>query len=163
MDSSAEDVNKELRKVLELDASGSDSMETPPPVPPTPIPGSAPKPHPAVFGVNGYDKPLLASLAKAQTRDSRLRPSHGSSRGSLGEGGRASVGHTGRGSRVGGSMGDHKRGSGSGAAEVGAPILSLSPMSAPAARGLHPPLVTKPRVSEPVQPHANDKTEQNKR
>lgn len=158
MDSSAEDVNRELRKVLELDASESDS-EAPPPVPPTPTPGSAPKPHPAVFGVNTLDKPLLASLVKSQPRDAKPRPSHGSSRGSLGEGGRASVGQTRTGSGVGGSMGDSgsgRRGSGSGAAELNAPVLSLSPMSAPV-RGLHPPSITKPHVSETVQPHSNDK------
>lgn len=149
-------MNKELRNVLELNASDGDSIEEPPPIPPTPTPGSAPKFHPAVFGVNGHNKPLLASLAESHSRDTKPRPSHGSSmgRGSLGEGG--------KGSRVSGSL-TGSNGS-IGGAELGAPILSQSPVSAPPGRGLRP--VTKPRVSEPPTPSSarpGDKTVLNKR
>lgn len=158
---------------MELDASGSDVSDAPPPIPPTPTPGSAPKPQSTVFGVNGHDKPLLSSLSRSQpgSRDTKPRPSHGSSktRGSQGEEGSDSKGTTtGHSSRVGGSLGESRRGSieGSGKAELSAPILSLSPLVAPS-RGLHPPLVTQPHTSEPVQlPSAaqpSNKTEQSKR
>lgn len=110
-------MKKELRKVLELDTSGeSASIEEPPAVPPTPIPGSTPKSHLAVFGVNGSDKPILASLPESHRGDAKLRPIHGSS-------------------KVKGSTGD-KGGNLLNASqdslgpELGPPVLSQSPMSA---------------------------------
>ena len=88
-------MNKELRKVLELDGNsshGSDSEEEEedgspdhPPVPPTPTPGSAPKLHPAAL--NGFPSPeksLLASLSRPPTRDGKGRSGHVGGRGSSG-------------------------------------------------------------------------------
>ena len=128
-------MNKELRKVLELDASGdSGSIEEPPAVPPTPVPGSGPKSYPAVFGVNGQDKPLLASLPESHRGDAKLRPIHGSSKvkGSTGDKG-----------------GNFLNGShGSLGTELGPPMLSQSPVTT---RGRNLPSIATPHDNEPAE------------
>lgn len=79
MDSS-EDVNKELRKVLELEESESEESEEEASERPAIIPGSVPMPHPSLdLSVNSPDKSLLASLSMSQP-DVKTRPTHSRSR-----------------------------------------------------------------------------------
>lgn len=83
MDSS-EDVNKELRKVLELEESESEDSDEESLERPAIIPGSVPMPHPALdLSVNSPEKSLLASLSKSQP-GVKTRPTHSRS-GSRGE------------------------------------------------------------------------------
>lgn len=129
MDSS-EDVNKELRKVLDLASTSESGKEEPPDHPPAPTPSSAPKPNSLLNGLASPDKSLLASLSKSQTppRDSKARPSHGGTRASLGDG-KTAVG--------------------------GGPVMSSSPLSS--VGDLRDPLpISRPHIGHsPAQSSAN--------
>lgn len=132
-------MNRELRKVLELDESDSDSdnEDSPerPRIPPTPTPGSAPKPHPASLGMNGHDNPLLASLSKPQPKEPRARPSFSANTA------RSSLGRSGGAERPLLSLSPLSRSS--------LPPSSLPPPSVPpsSAPPPHPSSLTKPPIA----------------
>lgn len=147
-------MNKELRKVLDLDGSSSDasSEEEPPdhpPIPPTPTPGSAPMFHPAATmagGMNGFSSPeksLLASLSRPQTRDGRARPGHGGSRGS-GSGG------AGVGGRLGAAGGGTKP-------QESAPATSSLMARHSGPLGAKPKAKTEPKSDVPAQSTTEEK------